>query len=155
MQKMLYLCTRYTILVSMRIGNMLLDYIQQDKIREFLRFGIVGTLATGIHYGIYALLLMLDNSLVWSNVAYSIGYILSFVANFYLTAYFTFRTTPSWKKLGGMVGAHIVNYAMHMLLLNLFLFVGVPDKWAPIPVFCIVIPVNFILVRFVFKDHKR
>lgn len=134
---------------------MLSEHIQQNKIREFIRYVIVGTLATGIHYGIYALLLLLDSSLIWSNIAYSAGYVLSFVANFYLTTYFTFRTTPSWKKLGGMVGAHAVNYAMHIGLFNLFILIGVSEQIAPIPVFCIVIPVNFILIRFVFKEHKK
>lgn len=131
-----------------------MEHIQQNKIKEFLRFVIVGTTATGIHYGIYALLLLLGSSLIWSNVAYSIGFVLSFIANFYLTSYFTFRTKPSWTKLGGMVGAHLINYGMHILLLNFFLLVGTPEKLAPIPVFCIVIPVNFILVRFVFKNIK-
>ncbi len=135
--------------------NMLLEHKRQDKIMEFLRYVIVGTIATGIHYGIYALLLIPDNSLIWSNVAYTIGYILSFIANFYLTSYYTFKTKPSWAKLGGMIGAHAINYGMHILLLNIFLLLGVPEKLAPIPVFCIVIPVNFILVRFVFKNYKR
>ena len=135
--------------------NILLEHKRQDKIMEFLRYVIVGTIATGIHYGIYALLLIPDNSLIWSNVAYTIGYILSFIANFYLTSYYTFKTKPSWAKLGGMIGAHAINYGMHILLLNIFLLLGVPEKLAPIPVFCIVIPVNFILVRFVFKNYKR
>ncbi len=141
--------------MSMRIVDRLSEHIRKDKFREFLRYVIVGIVATGIHYGIYVLLLMAGDSLIWSNVAYSIGYILSFVANFYMTTYFTFRTTPSWKKLGGMVGAHLVNYALHILLLNLFILVGVPERIAPIPVFCIVIPVNFILLRFVFINHKK
>ncbi len=137
------------------MDSMTLEPIRQNKIREFIRYVIVGTIATGIHYGIYALLLMLDSSLIWSNVAYSVGYVLSFIANFYLTSYFTFKTKPSWAKLGGMVGAHVVNYGLHMLLLNLFLLVGVPEKIAPVPVFCIVIPINFILIRFVFKKSEK
>lgn len=119
-------------------------------IREFIRFGIVGGLCTALHYGIYYLLQLHINV----NIAYTIGYILSFIANFYLTSFFTFRTTPSWKKLIGMGGAHAVNYALHILLLNLFLRLGIHQEWAPIPVFAIAIPVNFLLVRFVFK-HKR
>ena len=137
------------------MDSMTLEPIRQNKIKEFIRYVIVGTIATGLHYGIYALLVMLDSSLIWSNVAYSIGYVLSFIANFYLTSYFTFKTNPTWAKLGGMVGAHVVNYGLHMLLLNLFLLVGVPEKIAPIPVFCIVIPVNFILIRFVFKKSEK
>jgi putative flippase GtrA len=119
-------------------------------INEFIRFGIVGGLCTVLHYGIYYLLQLYINV----NIAYTLGYVLSFMANFYLTSYFTFGTTPSWKKLIGMGGAHTVNYALHILLLNLFLRIGISQEWAPIPVFAIAIPVNFLLVRFVFK-HKE
>jgi len=52
-----------------------------------------------------------------------------------------------------MAGAHGVNYLLHMVLLNLFIWIGVRQEFAPLPVFAIAIPVNFILVRFVFK-HK-
>lgn len=123
----------------------------QVIIREFIRFGMVGGLCTALHYGIYYLLQMYINV----NIAYSLGYLLSFVANFYLTSYFTFRTSPSWKKLMGMGGAHVMNYVLHILFLNLFLQLGISQEWAPIPVFAIVIPVNFLLVRFVFKHKKE
>lgn len=119
-------------------------------IGEFIRFGMVGILATLLHYGIYYILQRYINV----NVAYTAGYALSFIANFYLTSYFTFGTPPSWKKLIGMGGAHAVNYLLHISLLNIFLWIGISKTWAPIPVFAIAIPVNFLLVRFVFK-HKK
>ena len=116
---------------------------------EFVRFGLVGGFCTALHYGIYFLLQLA----IEVNVAYTVGYQLSFIANFYLTSYFTFGTAPSWRKLFGMAGAHGVNYLLHMVLLNLFIWIGVRQEFAPLPVFAIAIPVNFILVRFVFK-HK-
>ena len=124
---------------------------KRSNIGELIRFAIVGGFCTILHYGIYYLLLQC----IHVNIAYTLGYILSFIANFYLTAYFTFGTTPSWKKLFGMGGAHAVNYFLHIILLNLFIYIGIPQKWAPIPVFAIAIPVNFILVRFVFKNQKK
>lgn len=117
---------------------------------EIIRFGIVGVGATVLHYGIYYLLQQFINV----NIAYTIGYILSFIANFYATAYFTFASVPSWKKLFGMGAVHGVNYLLHIVLLNIFLYIGIAKEWAPLPVFVIVIPVNFVLVRFVFK-HKK
>ncbi len=116
---------------------------------EFIRFGLVGGTCTALHYGLYYLLQLWINV----NLAYSAGYVLSFVVNFYLTSWFTFGTAPSWKRFVGMIGAHGVNYLLHMVLLNLFLWAGIPQEWAPLPVFAIAIPVNFVLVRFVFK-HK-
>lgn len=122
----------------------------RQTLKEAMRFGIVGVTATALHYGIYYLLQPYINV----NIAYTTGYALSFIANFYLTSYFTFGTKPSWRKLMGMGGAHIVNYLLHLALLNLFLCLGITKAWVPIPVFAIAIPVNFLLVRFVFK-HKK
>ena len=114
---------------------------------EFIRFVIVGILATALHYGIYFLLQRFINV----NIAYTLGYALSFIANFYLTAYFTFGKKPSWSKASGYGGAHLCNYLLHIGLLNTFLWLGLSKTLAPIPVFAIAIPVNFLLVRFVFK----
>lgn len=122
----------------------------RQTLKEAVRFGIVGVVATATHYGIYYLLQPHINV----NIAYTTGYALSFIANFYLTSYFTFGTKPSWIKLMGMGGAHLVNYLLHLALLNLFLFMGITKTWAPVPVFAIAIPINFLLVRFVFK-HKK
>lgn len=124
--------------------------MKKQVIGEALRFGVVGVLATGLHYALYYVLQPVINV----NVAYTVGYVLAFIVNFYLTAYFTFGTTPSWKRLVGMGMAHLTNYLLHMALLNLFLWMGLPNEWAPLPVFAIAIPVNFVLVRWVFK-HKK
>ena len=114
---------------------------------EFIRFVMVGILATALHYGIYFLLQRFINV----NIAYTLGYALSFIANFYLTAYFTFGKKPSWSKAFGFGGAHLFNYLLHIGLLNTFLWLGLSKTLAPIPVFAIAIPVNFLFVRFVFK----
>ncbi len=121
--------------------------MNKRTLNEAVRFAFVGGLATVLHYGIYLVL----QRFLQVDLAYTIGYITSFIANFYLTAYFTFHSSPSWKKLMGMGGAHAINYILHITLLNVFLWIGISKTYAPIPVFAIAIPINFILVRFVFK----
>lgn len=120
------------------------------KYQEIIRFCLVGTLATGIHYGIY--LLLNQFVLVW--LAYSIGYAISFVFNFYMTSVFTFREKATVRKGIGFVFSHLVNYLLHIFFLSLFIWVGVQENYAPILVYLIVIPINFLLVRFVFKSKK-
>lgn len=120
---------------------------QLKRLPEFIRFVMVGVFATALHYGIYFLLQKFINV----NIAYTLGYALSFIANFYLTAYFTFGKKPSWSKAFGFGGAHLFNYLLHIGLLNTVLWLGLSKAIAPIPVFAIAIPVNFLLVRFVFK----
>jgi len=114
---------------------------------EALRFVIVGLAATALHYLLYLLLMKWMSA----NPAYAIGYVVSFIANFYATAFFTFRTTPSWQRLGGMAGAHGINFLLHMALFNLFLWMGMPRWLVPLPVYGIAVPVNFLLVRYFFK----
>lgn len=121
--------------------------ISRQTIYEVLRFGIVGVVATALHYVIYWILQHWINV----NVAYTIGYFLSFIANYFLSAQFTFREKTTTRNGIGFAGAHLFNYLFQMVLLNIFLWVGVSKALAPLPVYCIAVPVNFILVRTVFK----
>lgn len=121
-----------------------------NKYKEVFRFALVGLLATAIHYGIYLVLL----NIIEVNIAYSLGYVISFLFNFFLSAHFTFKSKPNIKKGFGFALSHLTNYGLHLLLLNLFLYLGLAKAYAPIPVFMIVIPINFLLVRFVFKSKK-
>ncbi len=127
--------------------------IRNPKYAEFFRFCLVGVVATILHYGIYLLILKVFNidSLIGENVAYSIGYLLSWCANLWLTAKFTFKEKVTVKRGIGFAVSHAVNYVLHLLFLNLFLSFGVSSQVAPIPVYCIVVPINFLLVRTVFK----
>lgn len=120
------------------------------KYQEQIRFIIVGILATAIHYGIYILL----NLIIISWLAYSIGYVISFLCNFYLSSKYTFQSKASIKKGIGFGISHAINYLIHITLLSVFIKIEISEELAPIPVFAIAIPINFILVRFVFKSGK-
>ena len=121
-----------------------------NKRREFFRFILVGVLATATHYGIYFFLCVL----MLPAIAYTIGYAISFILNFYLSNIFTFNTKPTVRKGIGFGISHFINYLLHIGLLSLFIWIGVPERWAPLPVFALVVPVNFLLVRFVLKSKK-
>ncbi len=127
--------------------------VLDQRFIEFFRWGIVGVIATAIHYGIYYLLkeFVTPQNEVWLNVDYTTGYIISFFGNFFLSAYFTFHEKPSLKKGFGFGIAHAINYGLHIVFLNLFLWLGLSSTMAPIFVFIIVIPINFLMVRYVFK----
>ena len=138
----------HCIKMATSLSNKLKQLYASQKFREFVRFAIVGLIATVIHYGIYYLL----NLYINVNVAYTIGYVFSWVVNLYLTAHFTFKSRLSFKKGVGFALSHLVNYLLHILFLNLFLAIGVSETIAPLFVFALVIPINFLLVRFVFKS---
>lgn len=137
-------------IVNKDLTNRIKQLLSSSKVKEFVRFGIVGVLATGIHYGVYYLLEQIINV----NVAYTIGYVVAWCVNLYLTAYFTFKSQLSVKKGVGFAFSHLANYLLHMIFLNIFLTVGLSEEIAPLFVFAIVIPMNFLLVRFVFKSKR-
>ena len=81
----------------------------------------------------------------------TIGYIISFAFNFLASTRYTFRVKANARRGAGFALSHGVNWLLQMLTLNLFLWLGVSKQWAPIPMFCICVPVNFLLVRFFLK----
>ena len=117
--------------------------INRERLLEIARFGIVGVVAMLIHYGIYYVLL----PYMLANIAYTIGYFLSFLCNFLMSSYFTFRVPPTWKRLFRFAGSHGINYLVYIGLFNFFLWTGVPEVWAPLPVYLIAVPISFVLVR--------
>ena len=124
---------------------------KKETFGELVRFAIVGTTAAALQYGIYWVLQHWINV----NVAYTIGYVLSFLVNYYLSAHFTFKAKTSAKNGIGFGGAHLVNYLLHIVLFNFFLWIGLSRELAPIAVLAIAVPANFVMVRFVFKHFKR
>lgn len=152
---------------------------------QFARFFVVGIAATLVHLVVYIALnhlfgLSEENKLTLT-ITYSIGYIVSFIGNYILSLKWTFRTEGSVKKGLGFAFSHAVNYGMHIGLLNLFLYLGVGGltvrclqavvPWlvemfpilghgediVPFAVYVIVVPVNFLLVRFFLTqgDEKK
>lgn len=114
---------------------------------EMRRFVVVGVIATAVHYAVYWLLMRH----IEVNTAYTIGYVVSFVVNYYLSARYTFRRRKSVGNGLGFIGAHVCNYLLQMVLLNFFLWVGLGKALSPIGVYAIAVPVNFLLVRTVFR----
>lgn len=127
------------------------QWLRSDKLWQFVRFALNGALSSAIHYGIYCLLLLWTNA----NVAYITGYLVSFVSNFFLTSYFTFRTQPTLKRFLGFSGSHAVNFGLHIVLFNVFLWLGVHQLVIPLLVMAIAMMVQFFILRLVFVRRNK
>ncbi len=115
-----------------------------------LRFGIVGVAATLLQYIIYWVLICVLNP----TVAMTAGYAISFGFNFLASTHYTFRVKASARRGAGFAFSHAVNYVLQMATLNIFLWLGVAKQWAPIPMFCVCVSVNFVLVRHFLKKKQ-
>ena len=132
------------------MNNSIKSFIEcYPKLFEFIKVGIVGSTALIILYAVYYCFLDWTNH----NIAYTIGYIVSFIANYILTVRFTFNAKASKKNGAGFAFSHLVNYLLQVGCLNLFIYLGMTEQYAPIPVFVISVPTNFVLVRFFMKQQ--
>ena len=112
-----------------------------EELGRIVRFGITGSLSTLIHYGVYLL------TLLWFSP--TIAYV-SFCVNYVLTTLFTFKKRPSSKNAAGFAASHVLNYLLEIGILNAFLYYGMEKRLAGILVIIVVVPVNFLILRFVF-----
>ncbi len=122
--------------------------ISRLYLHEILRFGIVGVVAISIHYGIYYILL----NYLSANVAFTIGYFVSLLFNYFLTTYFTFKTYPTISRFIKFCVSHGVNFVIQIGLFNLFLYIGLSEELSPLPVYAISVPISFLLVRLAIKS---
>lgn len=120
--------------------------ISNGELYRIMRFGIIGVLATGIHYGTYLILLR------WlsPSISYTGGYAVGFCVNYVLTTYFTFRTKSSVRNAAGFTVSHVINYLLELGVLNVFLYFGMGKQLAGIVTLVAVTPVNYLILRLVY-----
>lgn len=122
--------------------------IHNDTPGEIIRFAVVGVAATAIQYLSYLMLI----KWIFPEAANTVAYAISFVFNFIASTRYTFRVKADARKGAGFALSHIINYLLQTVALWLFLLLGVSAEWAPLPMFCVCVPVNFLLVRHFLKE---
>ena len=120
---------------------------RRQQIGEIVRFGIVGGVATLIQYGVYLLMLYA----VSPTLSNTIGYAVSFLFNFVASTRYTFKVKTNARHGAGFALSHLINYGLQIVMLHLFMVLGFSEKLAPVPMFCVCVPINFLLVRFFLK----
>lgn len=125
------------------------ELVNNEKYMQFMRFVLNGIFVTAIQYGVYLLLQMY----IGVNIAYTLGYLVSFAVNFIMTSRFTFRQPMSMRRFLGFSGSHAVNYCVQMGLFNLFLLLGMGRAVAPIPSMAIAVLIQFSILRVVYRKR--
>ena len=119
--------------------------------KEVVRFCITGTIVTAILYGIYYAMMYLDFSV---DLSFTTGFIVSFACNFFLTNYYTFKTRVDFENGIRFSLCQAINFLMQYVTLKIFVAIGIPEKVALVPVWAIIFPINFWLMRTVLRSDR-
>lgn len=129
------------------------DIINHNETRQFIRFCIVGGMCALIDAAIFYIVRLFAPY----QVALVSGYLISLCVNYFLTIYWTFKTSPSAHNFVGIIGAHMFNlFVVRMGLMWLFVeFFEWKDSIAYIPMAIISAVANYIVIRTVVKLSKK
>jgi putative flippase GtrA len=127
--------------------------INHNETRQFVRFCIVGGICAMIDAAVFYIVRLFAPY----QIALVSGYLISLSVNYFLTVYWTFKTTPSAQNLVGIIGAHMFNlFVVRMGLMYLFVEVfGLADSIAYIPMAIISAVTNFLVIRTVVNRSKK
>ena len=122
--------------------------VSDSRLSEIIRFAMTGGMATVLQYGIYVV--FVEAVHVPPVVSTLISYGISFIFNFILSTYFTFKTRPNRRNMLGFVLSHLINMGLQTGFVAIFALI-VPKSIALLPALAICIPCNYLMVRYAFK----
>lgn len=121
-----------------------------SSFKEIIRFVIVGVVATLFNYGVYSVCILFTTPAI----SMLIATVLATILNYFMTTSFTFRVKRNVKNGIGFIITNLINLALNEAFLFLFIFLGVSERIAPLPMYAVCIPINFLLVRNVMRRFK-
>jgi putative flippase GtrA len=129
------------------------------KYRSAVRFVLVGAFGTGLQYGIYYLLLNLFQQQwpdvgILTSLAFTIGFVMEMICNYFLTSFYTFKVRPNWKNAGGFLFGRAINYVIQMLLLNALIWLHMSEEFAGILAIALAGVINYFMLLPFYKYKK-
>lgn len=132
-----------------------------EKYRSAVRFVCVGTFGTALQYAIYYGFLALFD-VVWAEstlrvtTAFTLGFCIEMIVNYFLTSFYTFRTRPSVKNAGGFMLGRLVNYLIQVGFLHILIACTLSEELSGIVAIMLAGVVNyFVLVPFYSRNKEQ
>ena len=121
-----------------------------ERIREIVRFCITGGVSTLTSYLFYYIFLN------WFSptLSFTLSYLIAMAVNYLMTTAFTFKVRANVRNAVGFIISNAVNYGLCTLFLNIFIWLGLPKKLAPLPMYAVCVPINYLVVRFVMNNKR-
>jgi putative flippase GtrA len=87
-------------------------------------------------------------------VAFSVGFVIEMVCNYFLTSFYTFRVSPSLKNAGGFLFGRAINYVIQLFFLNILILLYVSEEWAGIIAITLAGVINYFILLPFYKNKK-
>ena len=118
---------------------------------RFIRFLFFGLVNTGLTFLVYFLV----SNFMHYQVAYFISYILGIFFSYWLNCFFVFKQKMNFKSFVQFPVVYLIQYILGVI----FMFVGiefslVQSKFAPLIVTVVLLPITFIVSKFVLVDKN-
>ncbi len=122
------------------------------RIERGLRFLIGGCVNTAFTYGVYlALILVMEYQ--W---AYSLSFVLGIVFSYCFNASLVFKIPLSWKGLFAYPLVYVVQYGISAIGLTFLVeFFEISERWAPLLILVVTVPLTYILSKWVIKMTNK
>lgn len=131
-----------------------------EKVKNAVRFMIIGGIGSCVQTGFFLLVMMLMNEPEKNTplyyVAFVLGFVLEMIPNYFMTNWYTFGTRPTIKNAEGFTLARGVNLVLQLVLLPLAVkwFSSVDDGIISLVVIFVAGIANF-LIQLLFFAKKN
>lgn len=116
---------------------------------QMVRFMIVNGFSTLVMFGLYVIL----NMVLKYQIAYFISYVVTVILSYVLTSLFVFHTKMSWKTFMQFPLIYVLQYVTSAVCLEILVYLGFSVTFVPLFVIVLLLPLTFLLSRFVMLRH--
>ncbi len=117
--------------------------------RQFLTFGIIGVINTGVALILNKFILMLGAEVGLASI---ISDVLAFIPSYFMNMTFTYKKKYSWKSFFAFPVSYIPGWIITFFIVEILSRgFGVPERWAKMVAVPIYVPVNYLVMSFIVK----
>ncbi|MFW5962608.1 MAG: GtrA family protein [bacterium] len=124
-------------------------YKDKNQITKFMLIGFLNTL---FHNLIYWLFIFLQTHFLLANI---LAFTLSLILSFFLNSIFTYKITPTLKKLFIFPISILPNLFMQLIgIVYIVNIMGVSEKWGALFATIIAFPFTYLITTYIFKKEE-
>lgn len=119
--------------------------------RQAIGFAITGTLNTLLMFALYVAL----NRIMNYQYSYFIAYCISVIALYFMNVWFVFKTPFTWSGFLKFPLIYVLQYVVGAFSLEFIVRLGFPVNFAPILIILVLLPITFVLNRWVLMKKSK